>query len=378
MNWIALKMLMGDRSKYLGLIFGVTFATLLMTQQISIFMGIIRRTASQILDVRDAAIWVMDNKVRYIDEVPGLPDTYLQRVQGVEGVAWAVKLYKGQVRARLQDGNFRNLVLFGLDDATLVGAPKEMIAGDLADLRRPDAVIIDKAGYEYMWPDEPYILGRELELNDRRAVLVGVCKASAPFTTLPILYARYSSASGFVPKERHLMTFILAQPDEGLSAQEVCRRINAHTELLALTQDEFFWTTVNYFLGSTGIPVNFGITIALGFVVGAAITGQTFYLFTIENLKQFGALKAMGVGNLRLVGMILLQGLVVGVLGYGFGLGLTAAFFESTSGITHLAGLHMTWQAAAGVGAAVLVIIMLTALICIRRVVVLEPAVVFR
>jgi putative ABC transport system permease protein len=378
MNWIALKMLMGDRSKYLGLIFGVTFATLLMTQQISIFMGIIRRTASQILDVRDAAIWVMDNKVRYIDEVPGLPDTYMQRVQGVEGVAWAVKLYKGQVRARLQDGNFRNLVLFGLDDATLVGAPKEMIAGDLADLRRPDAVIIDKAGYEYMWPDEPYILGRELELNDRRAVLVGVCKASAPFTTLPILYARYSSASGFVPKERHLMTFILAQPDEGLSAQEVCRRINARTELLALTQDEFFWTTVNYFLGSTGIPVNFGITIALGFVVGAAITGQTFYLFTIENLKQFGALKAMGVGNLRLVGMILLQGLVVGVLGYGFGLGLTAAFFESTSGITHLSGLHMTWQAAAGVGAAVLVIIMLTALICIRRVVVLEPAVVFR
>ena len=57
---------------------------------------------------------------------------------------------------------------------------------------------------------------------------------------------------------------------------------------------------------------------------------------------------------------------------------MTAAFFESTSGITHLAGLHMTWQAAIGVGAAVLVIIMLTALICIRRVLVLEPAVVFR
>jgi putative ABC transport system permease protein len=378
MNWIALKMLMGDRSKYLGLIFGVTFATLLMTQQISIFMGIIRRTASQILDVRDADIWVMDNKVRYIDEVPGLPDTYLQRVQGVEGVAWAVKLYKGQVRARLQDGNFRNLVLFGLDDATLVGAPKEMIVGDLADLRRPDAVIIDKAGYEYMWPDEPYVLGRELELNDRRAVLVGVCKASAPFTTLPILYTRYSSASGFVPRERHLMTFILAQPEKGVSAPEVCRRINEQTNLLALTQDGFFWTTVRYFLGSTGIPVNFGITIALGFIVGAAITGQTFYLFTIENLKQFGALKAMGVANRRLIGMILLQGLVVGVLGYGLGLGLTAAFFESTSGVTHLAGLHMTWQAAAGVGVAVLVIIMLTALICIRRVLVLEPAVVFR
>ncbi len=378
MIWIALKMLMGDRAKYLGLIFGVTFATLLMTQQISIFMGIIDRTASQIQDIRDAEIWVMDNKVRYIDEVPGLPDADLHRVRGVEGVAWAVKLYKGQVRARLQDGNFRNLILFGLDDATFVGAPKEMIVGNLADLRRPDAVIIDKAGYEYMWPGEPYIIGRELELNDRRAVLVGVCKASPPFTTLPILYTRYSSAAGFVPKERNLMTFVLAHPEEGQDAEVVCRRIEQQTNLLALTQAGFYWKTVFYFLGSTGIPVNFGITILLGFVVGAAITGQTFYLFTIENLKQFGSLKAMGVSNPRLVGMILAQALVVGLLGYGVGIGLTAAFFEATSGITHLAGLHMTWPAAAGVGVAVLGIITLTALMSIRRVLILEPAVVFR
>lgn len=64
MSWIALRMLMGDRAKYFGLIFGVSFATLLMTQQVSIFMGIMTRTANQILDVRDAEIWVMDNKMR--------------------------------------------------------------------------------------------------------------------------------------------------------------------------------------------------------------------------------------------------------------------------------------------------------------------------
>ena len=378
MNWIALKMLTGDRAKYLGLIFGVTFATLLMTQQISIFMGIIDRTASQIVDVHDAEIWVMDNKVRYIDEVPGRPDMNLYQVRGVPGVAWAVKFYKGQVRARLENGDFRSLVLIGLDDASLVGAPKEMIVGDLADLRRPDAVIVDKAGYEYMWPGEPYILGREFQLNDRRAVLVGVCKASAPFQTLPILYSRYSVASGYVPKERNLMTFVLAQPEAGQDVKEVCRRIEEQTGLQAQTQDEFYWKTVFYFLGSTGIPVNFGITIVLGFIVGAAITGQTFYLFTIENLKQFGSLKAMGVGNLRIVGMIMVQAIVVGVLGYGLGLGLTAIFFEVTSPITHLAGLHLTWFAAVSVAVAVMVIITLTALLSIRKVLVLEPAVVFR
>jgi putative ABC transport system permease protein len=378
MSWIALKMLTGDRSKYLGLIFGVSFATLLMSQQISIFAGIMRRTGSQILDVRDADIWVMDNKVRYIDEIPGLPERDLDRVRGVTGVAWAVKLYKGQVRARLPDGNFRNVILMGLDNATLVGGPTEMIAGSLGDLRQPDAVIIDKAGYEYMWPGEPYRLGRPFEMNDRRAVLVGVCKASPPFTTLPVVYSRYSLAAGFVPRERNLMSFVLVKPQQGLEAKEVSRRIQEQTGLLALTQEEFFWKTIGYFLGSTGIPVNFGITICLGFIIGVAIAGQTFYLFTIENLKQFGSLKAMGVSNRRIVGMIVLQALVVGLIGYGIGIGLTAAFFESTSHLTHLAGLHLSWQVMAGSGAAVVVIVLLASLLSIRRVLVLEPALVFR
>src|SRR5436853_4133413 len=123
MNWLAIRMLVGDRGKFLGLVFGIMFSTLLMAQQVSVFIGIMRRTASQILDVRDADVWVMDDKVRYIDEVPGLPETDLQRVRGVPGVAWAVRMYKGQVRARLPDGNFRAVILFGLDDDTLVGAP---------------------------------------------------------------------------------------------------------------------------------------------------------------------------------------------------------------------------------------------------------------
>src|SRR6516165_6945806 len=366
MSWIALKMLTGDRSKYFGLIFGICFATLLMSQQLSIFLGIMKRTGSQILDVRDADIWVMDKKVRYIDEVPGMPDTELLRVRGVPGVKWAVKLYKGQVRARMPDGNYRTVILFGLDDASLVGAPHEMIAGKIGDLRRPDAVIVDKAGYEYLWPDEVdsiatdgYQLGKVFEMNDHRCVLVGVCKASPPFTTLPVLYTAYSQTTWYVPRERDTMSFVLVKQEDGLDPQEVCRRIEAQTGRMALTRDQFFWKTIVYFLSSTGIPVNFGITIFLGFFVGVAIAGQTFYLFTIENLKQFGALKAMGLSNGRIVGMILLQAVVVGAMGYGIGLGLAALFVESTSHITHMAGLHLYWQVVAGSGPPVMLIVVL-------------------
>src|SRR5262245_66227956 len=112
MTWIALRMLTGDRAKYFGLIFGVSFATLLMTQQVSIFMGIMTRTGNQIVDVRDAEIWVMDNKVRFIDEVPALPDTDMHRFRGVEGVDWAVRMSKGQGRTRLECGKFGTIGVY--------------------------------------------------------------------------------------------------------------------------------------------------------------------------------------------------------------------------------------------------------------------------
>jgi putative ABC transport system permease protein len=135
---------------------------------------------------------------------------------------------------------------------------------------------------------------------------------------------------------------------------------------------------MKYYLANTGIPVNFGITVSLAFVVGAVVAGQTFYLFTIENLKQFGALKAIGVGNRRLVGMILLQALIVGGIGYAIGMGLAAAFFESTKNVLHLRGFVLLGPIMVGTGVAVVLIIVAASLLSIRRVLVLEPAAVFR
>jgi putative ABC transport system permease protein len=389
MNWVALKMLTGDRAKYLGIVFGVAFATLLMAQQSSIFCGLMRFTTSQILDVEGADIWVMDPGVQFIDDLKPLKEDDLYRVRGVPGVQWAVRFYKGQARARFGDGKFQQCLVLGLDDATFVGAPRDIVLGTLADLRRPDAVIMDEAGYHYLWPGRPYELGKTFELNDHRAVLVGICKARPTFQTFPILYARYSQAIAYAPQERKVMSFVLAQPEPGLDPQEVCRRIEEYTRptadqpgLKALTREQFIWATVDYYLRRTGIPMNFGITVTLGFIVGAAIAGQTFYMFTVENLKQFGALKAMGVSNIRLVGMSLLQALVVGAIGYGIGVGLAVLFGVVSGHFSRQRGLEMAffmpWQILALTAVAVLLIVGLSSLVSIRRVLVLEPAIVFR
>jgi len=299
-------------------------------------------------------------------------------VRGVPGIEWAEPLFKGTPRAKAFDGTFRVVIMMGVDDATLVGAPRNMVLGSVDDLRRPDGVIIDRVGYEFFFPKQPYEVGRTLELNDHRATIVGVFNSSAPFQNLPVLYTRYSQAITYVGRERNLLSFVLAKAAPGIADREACRRIEAATGLHAATSAEFGWQTIRYYIAHTGIPVNFGITITIALVVGTIVAGPTFYIFTLENLKQFGALKAIGVTNWRITGMILLQALMVAVIGYSIGVGMTAAFFEITRNNLDLRGFSLLWQIAAGTAAMVFLIVILASLMSIRRVLVLEPAVVFR
>src|SRR6185503_10594396 len=148
MNFVAWKMLVGDRAKYIGIIVGLTFASLLITQQAAIFVGLMSRTFGAITDLGLPDIWVMDEKVQFIDDIKPLQDTQLFRVRGVEGVEWAVPLYKGLLKARLSNGNFQTCNVIGIDDATLIGGPPAMVQGQLAALRQADSVIVDRIGAE--------------------------------------------------------------------------------------------------------------------------------------------------------------------------------------------------------------------------------------
>src|SRR5215212_6867268 len=143
MGWIALKMLTGDRAKFFGIVLGLTFAALLITQQGSIFCGLMLRTCAQITDITGADLWVMDPSVRFIDDVKPMIETNLYRVRGVEGVRWAVPLYKGIGRAKLDAAGptgaprlvIEQVILLGLDDSSLVGAPQKLDVGAYERLR---------------------------------------------------------------------------------------------------------------------------------------------------------------------------------------------------------------------------------------------------
>lgn len=383
MNWVAIKMLIGDRAKYLGIIMGLTFASLLITQQAAIFIGLMERTHGAITDLAGPGVWVMDPKVQFIDDVKPMQDTELYRVRGVDGVKWAVPLYKGLLKARLEDGTFQTCNVMGLDDTTLIGGPPTMLKGRLADLRRSDAVIIDDVGaagkLAKIGRDGkkiPLVLGDTVELNDHRGIVVGICKVSRTFQSQPVFYTTYSRATTFAPKERKLLSFVLADPQPGVTPQQLCDRISKVTGLGAYTHQGFVEKTWFYFFKNTGIPINFGISVVLGFIVGTAIAGQTFYSFTLENLRQFGALKAMGAANAMLLRMILLQAVLVGMIGYGLGVGLACVFGYLTRN-SELA-FRLPWQLMLFTAGAIVVICIGSALFSIYKVMKLEPAIVFK
>ncbi len=378
MNFIALKMLTGDRAKYLALIFAIAFSTFLLENQTSIFAGILKRTGSQIRDVTDAGIWVMDRNTEYFEQTKALKDTDLNRVRGVDGVQWAVKLFKGSPVARTLAGKFAVTFCLGVDDATLTGVPHKMVLGSWERLREPDSVVIDKAGYFLLFPGEPLQLGRTLELNDHKVSIVGISDASAPFVSWPVLHTRYSLAVNFLGHERTELSYVLVKPRPSVGARELCSRIERQTGLRARTSREFQWDCIRYYLKNTGIPVNFGITITIALIVGAVVAGQTFYLFTIENLRQFGALKAIGVTNWRLVGMVLLQAATIGFIGFSIGTGMAAEFFNFFGQKLATRGIILMWQSVALTLGCMSFVVILASLLSLRRVLVLEPAIVFR
>ena len=380
MNLIALKMLIGDRLKYISLVAGIAFAALLITQQSSIFTGFARQMGAWIRDTNVADLWVMDEQVEFVDDFKPMAETKLQRIRSVDGVQWAVPLYKNYLRTRLPDGTAVQTRVVGLDDATLTGAP-EIIEGRVEDLRRDRAVMVNIAHASTTLAlkrdgNRALKIGDRISINDNEAIVVGFYRATREFFWDPVIYTTYSKALNWAPRERKQLGFILVKAQQNQDLSQLQERINKQTGLVAYTGDQFADKTMTDLLTRTGILVNFGITIALGFVIGVLVAGQTFFNFVLDNLRHFAALKAMGLRNLAIIRMVLLQLVTVGLIGYGIGLGgavITGVIF-SRGGLA----FDMPWQIPVFGAVAILGCCMGAGMISLVRVMRMEPGIVFK
>ncbi|MBH0191272.1 MAG: efflux transporter outer membrane subunit [Nitrospira sp.] len=230
MNYVALKMLFGDRAKYLMLLCGLTFAVMLIVQQGSIFWGLMMWSQANISNL-NVPIWVTDPGIAQVDEVKPIASTGVDRVRSVDGVEWAVPLYKGLLRARLADGDYHQITLTGLESATLIGRPAQILEGRFEDILQPDAVVLDQWAVERMGGPTVVKIGTIFELNDKLARVVAIAKTQKSFTNIPVVYTTYERAMRYVPRERRTLSYVLAKAKDGVPVEDVVQRIRTQTGL---------------------------------------------------------------------------------------------------------------------------------------------------
>ncbi len=375
---VAMKMLMGDPIKYFGLIFGIGFSTLLMTQQMSIFVGLLTWGANPVLDVRQAQVWVMDSRVKQIDQGEPMSDQALYRVRSVDGVAWAVPYFRSTATLKTTQGGISAVTLVGVDNQSMIGLPQENLASAVSAIRGRNAAIIDLNTSYLVWDDGREPVGEVVEINDNRIAIRGTTRALNSFGGLPTIYMKYTDALSITPPQRNKLSFVLVGAKDGVDPQTLADRIAADTGLKAITRAAFAQSGVDFIVENTGIPISFGAAIGLGVLVAIIITALTLSMFIAENQKNFGALKAIGVTNQQILVMVLSQALLVGFIGYGLGVGGTALFLFLGRETPGLSGFRALSEIFGGVGIVVLVIVIGSALLSVQKVLRMDPAVVFR
>jgi putative ABC transport system permease protein len=382
---VALRMLLGDRLKYAGLVAGLAFAAFLITQQASIYAGFTSRVGSWLRDTGQADLWIMDPEVEFTEDRKPMGDTELLRVRGVDGVAWAVPVFKSYVNCRLMDGTRVLVRMIGIDDATLMGGPPRMVEGTLGSLKQDRGVLVDVRDVDDalrlargLSGAEPRALavGDRIDVNDHEAVVVGTFARTREFFWDAVIFTTYSRALSWAPPERHALSYVMAKVEPGTDPAEVAARIERTTGLQALTSAGFEALSRKFILQQTGIQANFGITIALGFVIGVLVSGQLLYNFVLDNSRAFASMKAMGATGGVLMRMVSVQVAFAASTGFGLGVG-AAAISGRLLANTDLA-FHMVWQVPVFGGLAIFVCSLLAALLSIARVLALEPATVFK
>jgi len=382
---LALRMLFGDTAKYLMLVAGLFFATFLMAQQAGVFCGLMLWTTSTLKNV-PAPLWVVEQEVQQVNETNPLRDTDVALVRSVDSVAWAQPLYANVQRARMADGQFKVISLLGIDSTSLAGAPARMMEGRLEDIRLPHSVIIDDLAIKRLSPDpeHPIKVGDAFEINDQEARVVGIAQAMTSFTGGPYVWTTYSRALQYAPAQRKMLSAVIAAPKPGISNEAAADDIEKSTGLRTYVNGpfgssarDFNKATVMWYVQNTGIPISFGITVIVGFIVGIAISCQTFYSFVLDHMKHLGALKAMGASTFTLTKMLLVQVLTVGFVGYGIGLAAVSGFaFGAIK--NEEPPFYMPDIVPPAVFGVIIFICLLSALLGIWRVARLEPAMVFR
>jgi putative ABC transport system permease protein len=370
---LARKNLLHDRLRFVITVAGVAFAVTLVLVQVGLFMGLLDK-ATVTIQHASADIWVTSKETPNVDFAHTFPETRALRVRGLPGVARADNLIVQFMNIQLPTGAEEGCLVYGLEDFAAWNLPWQVEAGDVRDLRRGDYVLMDRSAERRFGP---FAIGEHREIFGRRFRIVGSTRGAASFTTAPIVFMDYRRAQELHQSLPGKAQYILVRLEPGADPQQVKAAIERRLPFNDVyTKDEWARRSRAYWVVSTGLGMNMGITVFLGILVGIVVVAQTLYTSAVEHVKEFGTVKAIGGSNWDIYRILGEQALIAAVVGYAIGCVMSLAMRPA------MAKLYLNVLISPGFAAAVFVGTLLmclgAAMLSFKRVAGIDPALVFR
>lgn len=378
MLWLAFKILFQERGRLIITLIGIIFSTVLTLVEVGIYLGMMGN-ATSVVRHTDADIWVMSKNVPNFDFSQPFPAYRIDRIRAFDEVRWAEKIHVWFAFLKLGDGRREQAQVIGFNPDNGIGGPWVMAHGIPSDVKGGRYIIMDESSRQRLGDLK---IGSTWELNlfrEQSFKLVALSREALSFTTIPVLFTSYNEIDQSLMGSdfERQTSFIVVKLKDPARVEEVAQRLR---EVLpdndVYTRQGFIDRTVNYWTIQTGMGMAFFLTAILAVLIGGAIVGQTIYAGTMEHLRDYGTLKAMGARNRDINIVILAQAAAGAVMGFAIGVAVT---FASSHGIEG-AGVEM--QLPFTLLASVFVIILLTCLaaawISVRKVKRVDPVMVFR
>jgi len=370
---LAQRNLFHDKVRLTVTLTGIVFSVVLIVVQLGLFIGFTTAT-SGLIDHSGADLWITSKNVPYVEQGVAFSERKLNQVRAVPGVADAQKIIAHWTQWKRHDGGEESVQIVGMNVDDPLERPWNLVEGRVEDLKSPDAVFLDELYKQKLGVTR---VGEVFEIGGYRARVVGFTRGIRSFTTSPYVFTSFKNAQDFTKLREDQTLFILVRVAPGADVQQVRRDLLGHVkDVDVLTSAEFSHMTTFYWMFTTGAGVAVLIAAGLGLVVGFVVVAQTIYATTMDHIREFGTLKAMGAPNSYVYKVIMKQAAISALIGYV--LGMIVSVFVVQASQKGGAAILMPAPMAVGMFFLTLAMCVGAALVSINKVTRIDPAMVFK
>jgi len=370
---LAQRNIFHDKVRLTVTLTGIVFSVVLIVVQLGLFLGFTTAT-SNLIDHSGADLWITSKNVPYVEQGVAFSERKLNQVRAVPGVADAQKLIARWTQWKRHDGGQDSVQIVGINVDDPMERPWNLVQGNVEDLKSPDAVILDQLYKQKLGVTG---IGEVFEIGGHRARVVGFTRGIRSFTTSPYVFTTFKNAQNYTALREDQTMFILVKVVPGATLEQVRRDLlNGVKDVEVFKTSEFSRMTTFYWMFTTGAGVAVLIAAVLGLVVGFVVVAQTIYATTVDHIREYGTLKAMGAPNSYVYKVIMKQAAIAAVMGYV--LGMIVSVFVVHGSQKGGAAILMPPSMAVSMFFLTLLMCVGAALVSINKVTRIDPAMVFK